>query len=114
MMNYLIHVYVIDDYVLCQLFTLFMHYSDDFYDDEYDFYVCHKTVSNFCGAVNRTDIRYFLSIMLYGVCNYATLYKNLCLRELCHPIFCMRIVETKIPPKICVHAMETRNLLCQQ
>jgi hypothetical protein len=35
--NYSIHVYVIDDYVLCLLLTLFMHSSDDFYDDEYDF-----------------------------------------------------------------------------
>ena len=31
------HVYTIDDYVLCLLLTLFMHSSDDFYDDEYDF-----------------------------------------------------------------------------
>jgi hypothetical protein len=36
-MNYLIHVYAIDDYVLCLLLTLFMHLKDDFYDDEYDF-----------------------------------------------------------------------------
>jgi hypothetical protein len=35
--NYLIHVYAIDDFVLCLLLTLFMHSSDDFYDDEYDF-----------------------------------------------------------------------------
>jgi hypothetical protein len=44
--NYLIHVYVIDDYVLCLLITLFMHFSDYFYDDEYNFYFCHKIVSN--------------------------------------------------------------------
>jgi hypothetical protein len=29
-------VYVFHDYVLCLLFTLFMHSIDDFYDDEYD------------------------------------------------------------------------------
>ena len=34
--NYPIHVYAIDDYVLCLLLTLFMH-SSVFYDDEYDF-----------------------------------------------------------------------------
>jgi hypothetical protein len=28
------------------LITLFMHFSDDFYDDEYNFYVCHKIDSN--------------------------------------------------------------------
>jgi hypothetical protein len=36
-MNYTIHVYAIDDYVLCLLLTLFMHSGDNFYDDEYDF-----------------------------------------------------------------------------
>jgi hypothetical protein len=36
-MNYPIHVYVISNYVLCLLLTLFMHSSDDFYDNEYDF-----------------------------------------------------------------------------
>jgi hypothetical protein len=36
-MNYPIHIYVIDDYVLCLLLTLFMHFSDDYSDDEYDF-----------------------------------------------------------------------------
>jgi hypothetical protein len=61
---------------LCLLFTLFMHSCDDFYDDEYDFYVCHKTGPNSVGAVSWTDIR-FLSIMLHDVCIYATLYKNL-------------------------------------
>jgi hypothetical protein len=45
------HVYGIDDYVLCLLLTLFMHSSDDFYDDKYDFYICHKFVSNSCGLL---------------------------------------------------------------
>jgi hypothetical protein len=36
-MNYPIHVYAIDDYVLCLLLTLFMHSKDYFYDNEYDF-----------------------------------------------------------------------------
>jgi hypothetical protein len=36
----------IDDYVLCLLLTLFMYFSDDFYNDDYDFYVCHKIVPN--------------------------------------------------------------------
>jgi hypothetical protein len=45
-MNYPIHVYAINDYVLCLLLTLFMHSSDVFYDDEYDFYVCHKIIPN--------------------------------------------------------------------
>jgi hypothetical protein len=35
--NYLIHVYALDDYDLCLLLTLFTHSSDDFYDDEYNF-----------------------------------------------------------------------------
>jgi hypothetical protein len=35
--NYPIHVYAIDDCVLCLLLTLFMHSSDYYYDDEYDF-----------------------------------------------------------------------------
>jgi hypothetical protein len=29
----------------CDILTLFMHSSDDFYDDEYDL-CCHKTVPN--------------------------------------------------------------------
>ena len=33
--NYPIHVYAIGDYVA--VLTLFLHSSDDFYDDEYDF-----------------------------------------------------------------------------
>jgi hypothetical protein len=49
-MNYQVHVYAIDDYVLCPLFTLFMHSCDDVYDDEYDFYVWHKTVPNSRGG----------------------------------------------------------------
>jgi hypothetical protein len=48
--NYPIQVYVIDDYVLYMLFTLCIHSSDDFYDDEYDFYVCHKIVPIFRGG----------------------------------------------------------------
>jgi hypothetical protein len=40
--NFPIYVYAIDDYVLFLLLTLFMHSNDDFYDDEYDFYDCHK------------------------------------------------------------------------
>jgi hypothetical protein len=51
-MNYPINVYAINDYVLCLLFTLFMHSGDDFYDDEYDFYICNKIVSNSRGAIN--------------------------------------------------------------
>jgi hypothetical protein len=45
-----IHVYAIDDYVLCLLLTLVMHPSDDFFDDEYNFYVFHKTSLNFRGV----------------------------------------------------------------
>jgi hypothetical protein len=48
--NYLIHVYTIDDYVLCLLLTLFMHSTDALYDDEYDFYVFHKNVPNSRGG----------------------------------------------------------------
>jgi hypothetical protein len=44
--NYSIYVYVIDDYVLRLLLTLFIHSSDDFFDNEYNFYVCHKNVPN--------------------------------------------------------------------
>jgi hypothetical protein len=76
-MNYLIHVYAIDDYVLCLLLTLFMHSSDNFYDDEYDFYVFHKTVLNSHGLLVE-HILGFLSIMIHGVSIYVTLYKNLC------------------------------------
>jgi hypothetical protein len=36
-MNYPIHVYDNDDYGFCLLLTLFNQFSDDFYDDEYDF-----------------------------------------------------------------------------
>jgi hypothetical protein len=47
-MNYPIHVYAIDNYVLCLLLTLFSHSSDDFYDDEYDFIL--PSVPNSHGA----------------------------------------------------------------
>jgi hypothetical protein len=60
-MNYLILVYAIDGYVLCLLLTLFMHSSDDFYDDGYDFYVYHKIVPNFGGPVGGTDIMFFIN-----------------------------------------------------
>jgi hypothetical protein len=48
--SYLIHVYAINDYGLCLLLTLFMHSSDDFYDDECDFFVSHKIVPNYRGG----------------------------------------------------------------
>jgi hypothetical protein len=48
--SYLIHVYAINDYGLCLLLTLFMHFSDDFYDDEYNFFVSHKIVPNYHGG----------------------------------------------------------------
>jgi hypothetical protein len=48
--SYPINTYAIDDYVLCLLLRLFMHSSDDFYDDEYDFYVCHKIAPNSGGG----------------------------------------------------------------
>jgi hypothetical protein len=60
-MNYQILIYAIDDYVLCLLLTLFMHSSDDFYVDEYDFYVYHKTVPNYRGLVSLTDIMIFIN-----------------------------------------------------
>jgi hypothetical protein len=41
-----------------------MQSSDDFYDDHYNFYVCHKTVTNSHGTVSGIDIRFFI--------NYAT------------------------------------------
>jgi hypothetical protein len=49
--NYLIHVYAIDDYVLCLLLTLFIHSSDNFNDDEYNF-MLQKIVPNSCGAIS--------------------------------------------------------------
>jgi hypothetical protein len=50
--NYVIRVSAIDDYILCLLLTLFKHSSDDFYNEEYDFYVCHKIVPNSHGAIS--------------------------------------------------------------
>jgi hypothetical protein len=50
--NYPIHVYDIDDYVLCRLFTLCLHSSDDFYDDEYNFYAAIKLSLIPAGAVS--------------------------------------------------------------
>jgi hypothetical protein len=50
--NYPIHVYAVEDYVLWLLLTLFMHSSDNFYDDEYDFTFAIKTVPNSRGAVS--------------------------------------------------------------
>jgi hypothetical protein len=52
-----------------------MHSSDDFYDDEYNFTFVIKQSLISAGA---ELIIGFLSIMLQGVCIYATLYKNLC------------------------------------
>ena len=76
-MNYPIHVYDVDDYVLCLLLTLFIYSSDDFYDDEYKFYAAIK-LSLIPVRLLVELILGFLSIMIHGVCIYATFYKNLC------------------------------------
>jgi hypothetical protein len=49
--NYPIHVYA--NLWLCFMFVtyiVYMYYNDNFYGDEYDFYVCHKTIHNSCGG----------------------------------------------------------------
>jgi hypothetical protein len=68
--NYLIHVYVIDDYVLCLLLTLFMHYSDDFYDDECDFIFAIKLSLISVGLLVEPILGFFI--------NYATQCMHLC------------------------------------
>jgi hypothetical protein len=108
-MNYPIYVYVIDDYVLCLLLTLFIYSSDDFYDEEYDFYVRHKTIPNLARLLVEL-ILCFLSIMLHVVCIYVILYKNLCSAWIMSSFFCMPAMETKISSKFCAHAMETLTM----
>jgi hypothetical protein len=76
----------IDDYVLFLLFTLFMHSSDDFYDDEYDFTFAIKLSLIPTGLLVELILG-FLSIMLHGVCIYGTCIRIYALRESCHHIF---------------------------
>jgi hypothetical protein len=47
-----IHVYIIDDYILCLLLTLFMQPIDGFYDDEYNFTFVIKLFLIPAGAVS--------------------------------------------------------------
>ena len=68
-MNYPIHVYAIDDYVLCLLLTLFMHSSDDFYDDKYDFIFAIK--------LSLIPVGLLVELILSFFINYATLCRIL-------------------------------------
>jgi hypothetical protein len=68
--NYSIYVYSIDGYVLCLLLTLFIHSSDDFYDDEYDFIFAIK--------LSLIPVGLLVELILSFFINYATVCMYLC------------------------------------
>jgi hypothetical protein len=54
-------------------------------------------------------LRFFSLIMMYDVDIYATFCNNLCFARYQSSNFCVYGVETKVPFKICAHALETHT-----